>query len=324
VEWYDPDGKRHKRRTGINQHTTIADRLAAAEQLIEEIKRTYEPEKPSAQMLAEQWLEDEVKPVMRPKTYLSYRGRINRFFEYLNGHEPTPALVEQFFTRRKKELHGVTYNKLLEQLRKVFREIGLGEELTEGLSPVRAFSKPDLYFQKNQVKRLKYLISKEHPALWRFVQFVYYCFIRPNSELRLLQVMHLMLDDQNIYIPGDISKNNKSQYVAIPECFLPELRVYEDQPPNAYLFPSTVAEGEPVSYNYMYYHHSKFLKRAGFPKGYTLYSWKHTGAVHAAQAGVSLKDLQIQMRHHSLDQTDQYLRQMGVSQMTTLNRFPEL
>ncbi|MCX6269628.1 MAG: hypothetical protein NTU44_00125 [Bacteroidetes bacterium] len=36
---------------------------------------------------------------------------------------------------------------------------------------------------------------------------------------------------------------------------------------------------------------------------------KHTGAVEASKY-IPVKDLQMQLRHHSLDQVDAYLRQM--------------
>jgi hypothetical protein len=43
------------------------------------------------------------------------------------------------------------------------------------------------------------------------------------------------------------------------------------------------------------------------------------------KAGIGLKDLQMQMRHHSLDQLNEYLREMGVLESVTLKKnFPAL
>jgi len=304
VEWYGPTGKRHKRRTGINQHKTPAARRAAAEALIEQIKAELVPDQ---------------------SPYEAYRGKIDDLFDYLRGHPPTVSLVEAYFREKRRQLHPTTYNKYLEQIGKVFRMIDLPGDLLAGLEPLRAKSVPDRYYQKQQKLRLKRLISQEDPQLWLFIQFIYYTFIRPNSELRRLQVMHLMIDEGKIFIPGMISKNRDSEYVAIPPVFLPTVRAeYEYSAAADYLFPSRVVDDAPVSYNNMYARHRKYLKQLRFPNGYTLYSWKHTGAVAAIQAGVSVKDLQLQMRHKSLDQTDQYLRQMGVQQMSSIERFPEL
>lgn len=66
----------------------------------------------------------------------------------------------------------------------------------------------------------------------------------------------------------------------------------------------------------MYRRHVRALAACGLNnQGYTLYSWKHTGAVAAAKSNIPIKQLQLQLRHHSLDQVDQYLRQMGVSDL---------
>lgn len=63
----------------------------------------------------------------------------------------------------------------------------------------------------------------------------------------------------------------------------------------------------------------------GFSNRFSLYSWKHTGAVRCVKSGMSLKSLQLQMRHHSLDQLNEYLRELGVLQMEDIkNDFPLL
>jgi integrase len=324
VEWYDGNGKRHKRRTGINQHSTAKERRIAAEQLIEQIKLKLVPDQSTIEELAREWLDD-FQYTVRKKTYYAYRGKIDDLFDFLNGYNPTPSLMVEYFKLKRRELHPTTYNKYLEQIGKIFREIDLPGDLLAGIQPMRAKSVPDRYYQKQQKLRLKRLISKEDPELWLFIQFIYYTFMRPNSELRMLQVMHLMLDEGKIFIPGTISKNRDSEYVAIPPIFLPTVREqYGYGAASDYLFPSRVVDDQPVSYNNMYARHRKYLKQLRFPNGYTLYSWRHTGAVNAIQNGVSVKDLQLQMRHKSLDQTDQYLRQMGVQQMRTIDCFPEL
>ncbi|MDW3649885.1 MAG: hypothetical protein R8P61_22625 [Bacteroidia bacterium] len=65
--------------------------------------------------------------------------------------------------------------------------------------------------------------------------------------------------------------------------------------------------------------HQEILKNLRFDtKRHKLYSWKHTGAVSAVKAGVPIKMLQIQLRHHSLDQVNQYLRKMGVHDLGRL------
>ena len=125
---------------------------------------------------------------------------------------------------------------------------------------------------------------------------------------------------------AEIAKNKKQQYVAIPDAFFPvvEKRV-SGRNPNDFLFKGTRYK-KPTSVNYFALKHLKLLRDLGFDTTrYKLYSWKHTGAVQAVKAGIHIKQLQIQLRHHSLDQVDEYLRQLGVSDLGDLqSKFPSI
>ena len=68
------------------------------------------------------------------------------------------------------------------------------------------------------------------------------------------------------------------------------------------------------------------LEVLGFDtKLYNVYSWKHSGAVDCVKAGISIKELQLQLRHHSLDQVDEYLRQLGLIDLMGLKtNFPKI
>lgn len=96
-----------------------------------------------------------------------------------------------------------------------------------------------------------------------------------------------------------------------------DLEHFRAWPPGQTLFP--------VAENNMYNRHKRILRALGFGKGYCLYSWKHTGAIQAVKNGVGVKELQIQLRHHSLDQVNEYLRQMGVWDLKNLQaNFPAI
>jgi len=57
---------------------------------------------------------------------------------------------------------------------------------------------------------------------------------------------------------------------------------------------------------------------------YTLYSWKHSGVVAAYNAGVDIKTIQSQCRHQSLEQTDIYLKSLGLGINKAINKIPGL
>ncbi len=322
VEWRNEQGERRKRRTGINQHDTIEARQVAAEQLIEQIKREYAPPESSHEEAARQWLAD-LEGTVSYKTYIAYKGKIDDFFKVMNGQTPTPALVQEYFRRLQRTLHPTTYNKYREQLNKVFREIGV-EGLFDEVQAIKSSYTPDLIFQKKHVDQLKQVIAHKDPQLWLFIQFIHYCFLRPNEEARLLRGMNIMLDEDLIYLPGKKAKNRKTTYKAIPRCFKKALCQLPPLMPNEYVFPSPILEDRPIGKNTFWRRHRDILKKLGYPKGYTIYSWRHTGAVRFIKAGGSVFDLNKMMDHHSLDQTAQYLRQMGIKHLTTVDRFPEL
>ncbi len=217
-----------------------------------------------------------------------------------------------------------TYNDYMSILRKCLTAIGQGDLMTD-LKKVKSYATPAKYFQAYQVKRLKSAISDRDQELWLFVQFIYYCFIRPGTELRLLKVGDIHLDDKSIRVRGDISKNRKTEYVSIPAPFLPQLAHFTRLDPIEYIFPKPGDPTKPMGMNTMRRRHRMILREMGFTTEYKLYSWKHTGAVNYIKNGGNVKQLQIQLRHHSLDQVDQYLRQLGVHDIGHLREnFPEI
>ena len=179
----------------------------------------------------------------------------------------------------------------------------------EGVVAKKELGTPAQYFSQAQVRYLASRMKTDHPVLWLGVQLLYYCFIRPG-ESRLLKVGDILMEDAKICIPKEISKNKKTQYVIIPEPFREDLEIaLLGRNPAEYV----LGDLTPISVNHLKYKHQSFLKSLHFDtKRHKLYSWKHTGAVAACQVGINLKQLQMQLRHHSLDQVNAYLRQLGI------------
>ena len=118
-------------------------------------------------------------------------------------------------------------------------------------------------------------------------------------------------------------------YVSIPIPFEQELLKwnFQDYKANHYIFgkggkPSATSWGS----NYFSNKHREILLSLGYDtKRYKLYSWKNTGAINFIEAGGNLKELQMQMRHYSLDMTDKYLKGLGVMDSYNLrNNFPPI
>lgn len=306
-------GKRIRVYGLINRETTFEDRMRVAEALVQELLSKHKPEEQLS--LYEKAIAYIDEQNWRQKSRQTYVTVVRRFIAYAGTNPLSADLAKAFFLEVKRTKNPTTYNKYLQKLKMVLTGVGEGAIL-EGIPAVRENRQPARYFQKHQIKKLSVAIAARDPELFLFVKFVYYCFIRPK-ELRMLKVDNLLLDSNQILIPGTVSKNKKSEYVAIPEAFRPDLEQFRGMPPNQLLF--SVAE------NNMYNRHLRILKKNGFGKGYCLYSWKHTGAIQAVKSGVGVKELQIQLRHHSLDQVNEYLRQMGVWDLKNLQaNFPAI
>lgn len=332
VYYYPQKGERVKISEGINQYQTASERYEAAEQIIKELNdkaKEILSTEPERMILT---LEDS-KAWYEKKTFQTYHSKLKIFSEWwgnkgaIRGQE-----VKEFFIylQNEREVVKTTMNSYRQTLHEFYEKTFKGRNNPfEEVAKIKAIKTPALFFSESQIKRLKREIPRRDPQLWLFCQFQYYTFLRPGKELRLLQVGNILLNERKIRVVSEDAKNDKIEYVAIPDRFWPVVEELElDQySPNHYVFSKS---GVPGSHRYGERHmakkHQAILKDLGFDtRKYKLYSWKHTGAVMAAKAGVPVKMLQIQLRHHSLDQVNQYLRQMGVQDLSVLSEiFPSI
>jgi integrase len=341
VEYYIFDGlERLRKRAYINRGATADERYAEANRIITASLKT--PEKLEARDCAD--LGNSLEKAMlkrgrhlRAKTKATYISKINIFLEWAKTKkytvvgEITKAAVDEFYTY----LHDVrlvsltTQNHYQRYLFTLFSDFVRKESnpFARGVLPSPAPT-PALWFQKSQRILLKTYISENDAQLWRFIEFIFYCFIRPG-ELRQLQVSDVFLENSQILMRKEISKNKKDQYIIIPQPFLPTLLAmgFDKANPNDYVFSGNGFFGAiPLSTNKMSYRHQQILKHLKFDTTrHKLYSWKHTGAVAVVKAGIHIKQLQMQLRHHSLDQVNEYLRDLGIADLDELkNNYPEI
>jgi integrase len=258
----------------------------------------------------------------RKKTYQTIRSRVERYVDWSKGRGVSNELLKLFFADLAGKRHGRTYNNYHLYFCRIFKDLG-EKGMMDGIETVRAVSTPAKYFQRHQIVQIKEELLESDPCLWMACQFIYYCFIRPG-ELRMLRVGDIHFDEWKICVRSNISKNGKEQYVTIPVPFRPDLEGLKRRSPSEYIFFHRDCT-KPLGVNTMLNRFRKVLKKLGFGLEYKLYSWKHTGAIEAHRGGASLKEIQIQLRHHSLDEVDGYMRQLGVYDLGGLEKkFPPI
>jgi integrase len=115
----------------------------------------------------------------------------------------------------------------------------------------------------------------------------------------------------SVLIPANISKNHKAAILPIPlNDFADQLEEIRDRHPDDYIFSDD--PNKICSMSFWAKRFNKVKDKINLPSNVTLYSLKHTGAIKLLETGASVMDIKMQMRHHSLDQTFEYLRQMQV------------
>ncbi|MEO0471467.1 MAG: tyrosine-type recombinase/integrase [Bacteroidota bacterium] len=328
VWFYDSDLRRIKLYKGINVHHEPSARYEAAYSLMEKIKK--QTDHPLVDYL--QKFLNYRKQVVRASTFKIYSGQINRFIQFYKGQRMTvrecSRFTDQLFEAGVKANTIVQYVSLLRSGWEWMQQRGMVQHNPwKQIEIKRTKAVAATPFQQSHINHLKATFEKEHPQMWLFIQFIYYCFIRPG-ELVQLKVGDVLLESNQIRIPASVAKNRKAETITIPTPFQPTIKaLYTGANPNHYLIGKRVQGPGKIGYdsNSVRAFHQKILHQLGYDPKYKLYSWKHTGAIMAVKAGISLKQLQIQLRHASLDQTDQYLRAMGVNDLEDLQkRFPAL
>lgn len=335
VYYYDQDLKRKKRYGKINQFQKEEDRRIEAQLIIAELTRDKTEADLYDHLLVKlliEWVEFRKPTLRRHRTYQHYMGKMRCFAEWYQGGKFGVDEAEDFLQwLAEVKAHGnTTRNDYRVIMKSAFTWL-----VKRNKWPINPFSTikkiksekvPALYFQKAQIAELKQMMLEKEPQLWVFVQMMYYAFIRP-SELREMKVGDIFFDEGKILVRRDISKNGKQQYVAIPDPLIPVLiEAFQGAALGNYLFSQSNLPGPTMlGVNTMRSRHTKILKALRYSRDHKLYSWKHTGAVMAVQAGINIKQLQIQLRHHSLEQVDQYLRKLGLSDLSDLtSKFPKI
>ncbi len=338
----------------INKYSTVEDRQSECLRMIAEIENTGQyitnqgskiinPNKDElffSDTIYQFYQALENKKIsLRPSTYSKYKGQIRIFEKYLfDARLEHLPLGKMSYDIAKEFLNKIilvnkqcnnTYNSYLTLFSGFYTLFVKQKKVLynpfEDFKRLSKNSVPSPYFSKELVTKIKAQALDTDLQLWLFIQFIYYCFIRPK-ELRFLQLKHIQFDSQQILIPAHISKNKKSQYVAIPTVLFEQIKCWYNRDKEYYLFGSAAVPGcYQVNENSMKLRHRKILDSLQISSEYKLYGWKHTGAVNFTRAGGNLKDLQMQLRHHSLDQVNQYMQSMTAIESEFIkNGFPIL
>lgn len=266
------------------------------------------------------------RPLFRPRTFHSYRSVLYRFIAWKlnNFNEPNTRYLDHLLNTGVAPQ--TAYNSLATIKTFITKTEGLENDLTH-IKRIKTSPRSPQTFTDEQLRLLRVYIQALKPYFWTACALQYYCFIRPN-ELRYLKVRDIDLVKNKIFLSHTFTKNKKDHFVTIPNPLRPLLtylssvdqRYYvlgsnENFKPSKYLLP----RGKLSNY------FTKVLKTLNIQGRFSFYSLKHTGVEKAVRAGVNIKEIQVQLRHHSLDMVNEYLKNLGVFELKDIDdKFPPI
>jgi len=339
VEYTGIDGRRKKIYGRLNHLSTVKDRLKEAQALIKKINDEFTGLPPAVkgrnQLITDLNEVFELRmPGLKSGTIATYKTHFYAFVKWyrLNGCPPMNALQAMKFLNTIQEGKSPTtrntyrcnLKSLWSDLIRYYKPRYTDNPFAE-TRKVKESRKTRDWFKPVQVDQLKQVISSLDPQLWLSVKILFHCFIRPN-ELRQLRVGDINFQTGKIKVIADVAKTDKVRFAPIPSELLPDLDYLKHYPEHYYIFTSTGIPGvKCVARDTLSKRHEAILKSLQYPKGYSYYSWKNTGAVKMLMMDRKpMRYISKCMGHHSLDMTDKYFESLGVDEMGEAILFPLL
>ena len=299
---------------------------------------TYQEKRSTTVAQALDFVYELKKSYCRKKTAQSYKSNIGRVKQWLidSGQAElqlkdfTPQMAQQFIDENKMHHHlsNRTHNDYIVHVRNFFKVLKKRQWIY--LNPFDDIEKlpvtePDLIsFSEAELDMMVNSLPLWDFNLYAIASLIFYGFLRPQEIVRL-RIRHLLLDKNLILVPGEVSKNKKSEVIQIPPGLRPILQAMDlDYPSDWYIFSTKLYRGtQEIAPTRIDGFWSAYAKEVGIGK--TIYALKHTGNGMAIDAGINLRDLQLHNRHHSLDMTQRYADRFRKHTSEELNeKFPDL
>lgn len=268
-----------------------------------------------------------IKPNVRKKTHQDYSTKLKTFMLYANENlagltavQIQRKMIIPFFEQlaTKNKLCRRTIEKYMQTVRQFFawcEDIGVREDMSNPVSRIPKFGNvidcSTGVFDIDERVRLREAIKPREPYLWLACEMLYYCAIRPGTEMRLMKIGDIDFVNKNICVRAELAKNKTTEYVGMPDSLLEymfnlHLNMFDK---DLYIFgrygqPSL----EPMGKNTMRNRFNSYRELLKISTDKKFYSWKHAGAISAAQNGATIFELKDQLRHKSIVTTEEYLK----------------
>lgn len=326
-EWYFITcGKRFRRKlcAGINRFDTDEQREAFAATWISRFNGLSYEQATAEKQVRIGMFPSKVRAYIeqnrtrwKKKTMLGYYSNLKvacRWFHSQKVSYPfekmTAADASAFFDYLRNERHAgtTTHNTYRATLYKLFKDWKVKSNPIEDIRRYADSKRPQKAFTPLQRRALSEYIREHDPLLSLFIGFMYYTFLRPN-EIKLMKVKDVDLLMRRSFVPAENSKTNRNRHHAIPHAFVEQLQFLRSCNPEWYVFGFEHVPGpEPIGRDRFARRHRKVLDVFGYSAHYSLYSWRHTGAVDFYNRCKDIYLVMQAMGHTNVEMTRKYLR----------------
>ncbi len=327
VKYYDQQKKSYQKAYGkLAKLASLEERLAEAARIIAQLENSQAlAANPNSQdqltLLVQQYYDFKCMG-KKAKSVITYRSQVEEFVRWYRvekGSQYELEVLGSMFLSylAKNGRSNTTINNYRSNLSSIFRQILKAKKLAvnpfEYTKKQKERRQTNEWFRTEQVEQLREHFLETDPQVWLACRLQFYCFIRPCEEMRSIRIADIQVQERRIRIRAGIGKSaTRDEYVPVPDFLLQELEQYMHYPAHFYLFG---ANGLPaikrVSRDGMSRRHNAALRNLNYPKGFTFYSWKNTGAVQMLKNGISILHISRLMRHKSLDYTREYFKSLG-------------
>lgn len=284
------------------------------------------------------YLENKLPPVMRIRTYNSYKSHLkyliiyikknNLHLKFVNDFSKIDAKNFMYKTRIDNKHANRTHNNILTTMRTMWNFFIKNDFCIKNVflcvDPLMEAQPPIIPYTYDELSLISNTLKKFDESLWMISQMIYYCFLRPQEIVRL-RFSNIDIDRGLIFTSGYATKNKNSEAIVIPTQFINSIdkEFFKSYPMDWYIFSRKLKPGTKeisiarIDESWMKYRNTHGL---GNKKIYWL---KHTGNGEAIDSGINIRDIQNHNRHSSLEYTQKYAIRLRPSRKIA-SQFPNM
>lgn len=256
---------------------------------------------------------------VRPATFRSYKSWCKSFGTWCAENTPgiyasmvNKIIVIQYldYLYGVRKINVVNYNNHVKQGSAFFswvvQKCYAKENPFENIQKKKTTQKTRIIIPENYRQRITEHLSVFDPYFLIVCELVYSSLIRPK-EIRFIQIKHINLEENHIFIPSDNAKTHYQRYAALTPSLVEKLQYAANKQPNLYLFgPDMLPDKEPCHESYFTKQWDKMRKALKLPVEMQLYSLRDTGINNMLKSGIDPLTVMQHADHHDLSMTTRY------------------